>query len=76
MTTDNTNYLQLIKEQRELLEIYRTLQKAYDDRQEKLAAYLEKIVAIIRVNNPDSLEIGLTHLDKVIASMKPKEKTA
>lgn len=76
MTTDNTQYLEIIKEQREILDMYRTLQKAYDDRQEKLAAYLEKIVALIRVNNPDSLEIGLTHLDKVITSMKPKEKTA
>lgn len=84
MTTETTSLqraMTIIEEQRKLIDTYKNLLAAYDNRQTSMSKYLETIYALLEAGftspkHTDDAELGLKHLSGLIERMQKKAQPA
>lgn len=65
-----TTLKEIIQQQQELIEQYRTVVNAHGEAQEKLYQYINKIHKLLLTNDPVSKEVAINHLGKLAEKAK------
>ena len=65
-----TTLEEIVQQQQELIEQYRTVVNAHGEAQEKLYQYINKIHKLLLTNDPVSKEVAIDHIGKLAAKAK------